>query len=73
MLVERSTDLLDHCSASAQWDSTDDSKSLLLVQRSVAAVTDGISGVDLAGKAQPSISMLTRTSISTFTQPNLAA
>ena len=36
-LVEHSTDLLSHCSASAWWDSTDDSKSLSLTKRSVAA------------------------------------
>ncbi len=37
MLAERSTDLLGHCSASARWDSTDDSKSLSLVGHSMAA------------------------------------
>ena len=41
-LAERSTDLLGHCSASARWDSTDDSKSLSLVERSVAAAEGSV-------------------------------
>ncbi len=36
-LAECSTDLLGHCLPSARWDYTDDSKSLSLVERSMAA------------------------------------
>ena len=41
-LAEHSTDLLSHCSASTQWDSTHDSKSLSLIERSLAAAEHSV-------------------------------
>ncbi len=41
-LAEHSTDLLGHCSLSARWDSTDDSKPLSPVERSVAAAEHSV-------------------------------